>query len=208
MSQPHYDYVIVGAGIVGSIMARYLGQAGHTVLILDAGSGSAGEPEQYDAFLTSYYTQLAKVPNSPYPANPYAPSSSVLDITQNRERIAAGGWYVPFPLPLADRGSQWFGSDYLRMVGGTTLHWLGTCLRMLPNDFRMQQTYGRGVDWPISYEDLAPDYANAEWEIGVSANVEDQRYLGVEFDQRYYYPMQRIPPSVVDQTVAEAVNGM
>ena len=203
-----FDYVIVGAGIVGSIMARYLGEHGRKVLVLDAGLGTAGEPSHYDAMMSAYYMQLAKVPNSPYPANPYARSPSVLDIGQGVAGIASNAWYVPSPLPTKDRQAQWFGSDYLRMVGGTTLHWLGTCLRMLPADFRMQSTYGRAIDWPISYADLAPDYARAEWEIGVSANVGDQRYLGLEFPSGYDYPMQRIPPSYVDEQMRRATAGM
>ena len=207
MSQ-HFDYIIVGGGIVGSIMARYLGEAGRTVLVLDAGTADACDPAQYEKLVSGYYTQLAKVPNSAYGANPYVPSPSVLDITQNRVQIETGGWYVPDPLPSAQAMAQWFGSDYLRMLGGTTLHWLGTCLRMVPNDFCMQSAYGRGVDWPISYQDLALDYAEAEWEIGVSADVEDQGYLGIEFAPGYHYPMRRIPPSVVDRTLSDAVNGM
>jgi choline dehydrogenase-like flavoprotein len=203
-----FDYVIVGAGFVGAIMARYLGQAGRKVLVLDAGTGGAGEPAHYDQLVADYYTQLAKVPNSPYPANPFVPSPSVLDIPPDLGKFDGGGWYVPNPPPTPEHKTQWFGSDYLRMVGGTSLHWLGTCLRMLPNDFRMQRAYGRGVDWPIGYFDLVEDYAAAEWEIGVSADVADQRYLGVEFPAGYYYPMRRIPPTVVDQTLASAVNGM
>jgi choline dehydrogenase-like flavoprotein len=207
MSQ-HFDYVIVGAGIVGAIMARYLGQAGRRVLVLDAGTGGVGEPAGYERLVADYYTQLAKVPNSPYPPNPFIPSPSVLDIPPDLATFDGSGWYVPHPLPTQERKTQRFGSDYLRMVGGTTLHWLGTCLRMLPSDFHMQTAYGRGVDWPIGYVDLLQDYAAAEWEIGVSADVGDQSYLGVEFPAGYHYPMQRIPPTVVDQTLGRAVNGM
>ena len=36
-------------------------------------------------------------------------------------------------------------SDYERRVGGTTWHWLGTCLRLLPSDFTLRSRYGRGV---------------------------------------------------------------
>ena len=70
-----------------------------------------------------------------------------------------------------------FMSDYLRMLGGTSLHWQGTSLRLVPNDFRMQSVYGHGLDWPIGYDDLEPAYRRAEEEIGVSADVEDQRHL-------------------------------
>ena len=46
-------------------------------------------------------------------------------------------------------GPERFLSDYLRMLGGSTLHWQGTTLRMVPNDFRMRATYGIACDWPI-----------------------------------------------------------
>jgi choline dehydrogenase-like flavoprotein len=58
-------------------------------------------------------------------------------------------------------GPMPFSSDYLRAKGGTTLHWLGTCLRMLPNDFRLRSQYRHGVDWPISYQQLRPYYEEA-----------------------------------------------
>jgi choline dehydrogenase-like flavoprotein len=204
----HFDYIIVGAGIVGATMARYLGQAGKKVLVLDAGSGRAGEPAAYDGFVADFYTQLAKVPNSPYPANPNAPSPSVLDITQSVQQIQNSGWFVPSPLPSSGKDVQWFGSDYLRMAGGTVLHWLGTCLRMLPHDFEMKKRYGRGVDWPIGYDDLKADYARAEWEIGVSADVSEQAYLGVRFEDGYQYPMEPIPPTVVSRTLSDRIRGL
>jgi choline dehydrogenase-like flavoprotein len=204
----HFDYIIVGAGMVGCVMARHLGQAGRKVLVLDAGSGLAGDPATYDGFVQNYYTQMAKVPNSAYPYNPNAPSPTVLDITQSVDQIKNGGWIVPQPLPAPNKPVQWFGSDYLRMAGGTMLHWLGTCLRMLPHDFQMKSRYGRGVDWPIGYDELERNYADAEWEIGVSADVKEQSYLGIHFPPGYQYPMRHLPPTVVTQRLSRAVNGM
>ncbi len=207
MSQ-HFDHIIVGAGIVGAILARYLGEAGHRVLVLDAGTGEAGEPATYDQLVRNFYSQVAKVPNSPYPANASAPSPSVLDIGQSVDQLAKGGWFVPDPLPMNGQPVQWFGSDYLRMTGGTTLHWLGTCLRMLRSDFEMKTLYDRGVDWPIRYGDLIDDYGRAEWEIGVSAEVKEQEYLGIGFPSGYHYPMHGIPASVASRALSSRVNGM
>jgi len=55
---------------------------------------------------------------------------------------------------LVQAGPLPFGSDNWRGPGGTTMHWLGTTPRMLPNDFQMKTKYGVGVDWPFSYDDL------------------------------------------------------
>src|SRR5215813_34532 len=46
--------------------------------------------------------------------------------------------------------------------GGGTNCWFGTTPRMHPNDFRLKSLYGRGQDWPISYDDLEPYYGQAE----------------------------------------------
>ena len=78
---------------------------------------------------------------------------------------------------------------------------------MLPNDFRMQSEYGQASDWPISYDDLEPFYCEAEREIGVSANVEDQRNFGVWFSDGYVYPMERMPQSLIDQFIAKKLTG-
>jgi choline dehydrogenase-like flavoprotein len=103
-----------------------------------------------------------------------------------------------------------FSTDttYTRAFGGTTMHWEGKTLRMLPQDFEMRTRFGQGEDWPISYEELAPFYTQAEREIGVSADVEDQAYLGISFDPGYVFPMRGLPLSYLDQMVAKDVDGM
>jgi choline dehydrogenase-like flavoprotein len=55
-------------------------------------------------------------------------------------------------------------------VGGATLHHFGTWLRLHPEDFRMKSLYGRGLDWPISYEELRPYYDRIQREVGLSGD--------------------------------------
>ncbi len=51
---------------------------------------------------------------------------------------------------------------YTLGLGGGTLCWDGETPRLHPHNFEEKTRYGRGVDWPISYEDLEPYYCDAE----------------------------------------------
>ena len=64
------------------------------------------------------------------------------------------------------------------------------------------------VDWPISYEDLNDCYGRAEWELGVSADLEEQKFLGINFPAGYKYPMPKIPRSLVDVEVGDALKSL
>ena len=193
-SEPtHYDAVIVGGGVCGAIIARQLAKAKKRVLVLEAGLETALDPRNYDTYLNKFYAmgESRAAPNGPYPVNQGALSPN----------DSAGDPY------FVQAGSMPFRSDYLRMLGGTTLHWQGTSLRMLPNDFQMQTKYGQASDWPITYDDLEPYYRDAERELGVSADVEDQQYLGLWFAPGYVYPMSKLPQSLVDRFMAAKLNG-
>jgi choline dehydrogenase-like flavoprotein len=58
------------------------------------------------------------------------------------------------------------------MLGGRTNHYGRISLRMGPYDFKTYSRDGKGFDWPISYEDLAPYYDKAEELIGVFGTKE------------------------------------
>ena len=216
MPDPQYDVVIVGAGFAGAIIADQLlrGDRDLRILILEAGTdqglpGPDKTPfaawQEYQDYHDTFETALVKVPNSAYPNNPFAPQPSVLDITKILPGVPdTNGYFVQV-------GPRPFSSDYTRAAGGTSLHWLGICLRMLPNDFKMQSTYGRGVDWPLDYQDLKADYERAELEIGVSADVDDLKYPGVErktYFGDYQYPMRGIPQSYIDRWFTKALEGL
>ena len=202
------DVIVVGAGMAGSVMAYQLGLAGLKVLVLESGPAI---PPNRSEYLERFYTAVLKAPESPYPpeqteqtpAKQFAPRATIQDLitagSDDKDKVQKSY--------LVQNGPRLFASTYERVGGGTMWHWMGTALRLLPNDFRMQTKYKVGVDWPISYDDLQTAYCRAEEEMGVSADVTSQTYLGVTFPQGYQYSMHGIPPSLVDQGVGKAING-
>jgi choline dehydrogenase-like flavoprotein len=189
-----YDVVVVGAGVNGALIAKHLTRARLRVLVLEAGPATAWTFDGYTRHLDRFYSAAGKGPESPWPPAANAPQPDTADVR------AGGGYFV-------QNGPDKYASSYSRLQGGSTLHWLGVCLRMLPEDFELRSRYGVGRDWPLGYADLEPYYRSAEREIGVAADVADQAHLGVEFPDGYDYPMHRIPPSYSDQVLAAAVDG-
>jgi len=55
-------------------------------------------------------------------------------------------------------------------LGGTTLHYQGEAHRFPEHAFRPASLYGLGVDWPVTYADLAPHYERAEHVLGVAGD--------------------------------------
>jgi len=202
------DVIVVGAGMAGSVMAYQLGLAGLKVLVLES---APAIPPNRSEYLERFYTAVLKAPESPYPpeqteqtpAKQFAPRATIQDLitagSDDKDKVQKSY--------LVQNGPRLFASTYERVGGGTMWHWMGTALRLLPNDFRMQTKYKVGVDWPISYDDLQTAYCRAEEEMCVSADVASQSYLGVTFPQGYQYSMHGIPPSLVDQGVGKAING-
>jgi quinoprotein glucose dehydrogenase len=74
-------------------------------------------------------------------------------------------------------------------VGGSALHWGGTCNRFSEEDLRLKSMYGLSVDWPLEWNELEKFYCEAERRLGVSGEPsplpEDWRSEP--------YPMRAIP---------------
>jgi len=228
--QTQYDVVIVGGGVAGSIIAFELGKKGKRVLILNAG---IAVPDNRGEYVENFYLANAKTPESPYPPlereldrPPVSSTDPGLPGTESTPRPTIMGldhWtnaslsYLvqPAPDPRNAPKNLPFSSTYERTGGGTTWHWLGTSLRLLPHDLTMYSTYGvfgKSADWPITYEELQADYGNAEAEIGVSASVAEQapleQAIGLTYPPGYQYPLNSIPFTMVDQVVDAGIKGM
>lgn len=197
-----YDAVVVGAGISGAIIANQLSAAGKRVLMLEAGPGDDITLEGYKSYLERFWASAEKHNQAPFADNPNAPMPKSTDA----RRIAPGE--VDSSAYLVQQGPFSTDTTYTRVFGGTTMHWEGKTLRMLPEDFETRTRFGQGRDWPLGYDDLAPYYAQAEREIGVSADVEDQAFFGIDFEDDYVFPMKGLPLSYLDQQVAGGIEGM
>ena len=55
-------------------------------------------------------------------------------------------------------------------VGGSALHWGGTCNRFSEEDLRLRSMYGLYVDWPMEWKELEKFYCEAERRLGVSGD--------------------------------------
>ena len=211
------DVAIVGSGFAGALIANELSQRGIKVVVLEAGEGIRPNINDY---MKRFYKADAKVPESPFPPKFQDTDGKLLDpavVAAGRPTVLstlASTWQDPKQSYLLQDGKRRpFMSTYERVAGGTS-HWLGTSLRFVPRDFTMKTSYGKNQssfplpDWPkaITSQSLSSCYERAEAELGVSADVKEQSFLGIDFRKDYNYPMPKIPPSLLDQRIGAALS--
>jgi choline dehydrogenase-like flavoprotein len=143
------DFVIVGSGAAGGVMARELAQAGLSVVLMEQGPRFTIADFKHDELREWYLGGLTNhvVKN---------PQTFRADAAQKAELQKV-------------RPALWYG----RGVGGSTLHYTANFWRFHEIDFNERSRFGAVpgaslADWPITYADLEPYYTKVEWEIGVS----------------------------------------
>lgn len=151
-----YDAIIVGSGAGGGMAAYVLTQAGAKCLMLEAGSW-------YDT------AKESKMMEWPYDAPHRGVSTPQKPFGYFDASV--GGWQVDGEPYTSASGSEWMWWRS-RMLGGRTNHWGRISLRMGPYDFKPYSRDGKGFDWPITYDDLAPYYDKTEELIGVFGSHE------------------------------------
>lgn len=192
--ESRYDVVVIGAGVAGAVLAWKLKKLrpDRSILLLDAGDNlldDAARRRFVDVFAV-------------------APDKSVLAPYQRLETSKT----VPSPDAGIDRrhyvqaGPDMYKSNYVRMVGGSTWAWRGNCPRWIPADFELKTRYGVGENWPISYQDIEPYFCDAEDELGVAADFDEQNDLQGAFRSKPY-PMPKIAQAYGDGVLSRALAG-
>jgi choline dehydrogenase-like flavoprotein len=157
-----YDALVVGSCASGGWACKRLAKAGLKVALLDAG------PPQVDRNFTEHLPpfQLKYRNMSPEVIRKTRPiqSQCYACMEYNYE------WYCnDLDEPYTTAANVPFSwTARMRIGGGRTNVWGRLSLRYSDLDFKAAALDGYGVEWPVSYKDLAPYYDLVESYIGVA----------------------------------------
>ena len=143
------DFVVVGSGAAGGVVARELAQAGLDVVVMEQGPRLSAADFKHDELSYWYDHAITVDPRK---------SPQTFRKTASDKAVHAPG--APTLI-------------YARLVGGSSTHFTANFWRFHEVDFRERSLLGPIArttfdDWPIDYAEMEPYYTKVEWEIGVS----------------------------------------
>ncbi|HKW61102.1 MAG TPA: GMC family oxidoreductase [Candidatus Acidoferrum sp.] len=150
--QPKYktsdevDFVIIGSGAAGGILAKELSTNGFRVVVLEQG------PYLTEADFT--HNEIEILAQDKLTNHPKLQPTSVRKTPDEKAKPQRA-------------------LVYGRCVGGTSVHFTANLWRFHEIDFIERSKVGAIpgstlVDWPITYADMEPYYTKVEWDMGVS----------------------------------------
>ena len=165
MSHILYDALVIGSGAAGSFAVKELTAQGLSVLLLEA--GPAIGPKDFDptrkkepaSTINIWERARATLKGQPIQAR-------AAFFTERFSHFFVNDRKNPYTTP-ADAPFLWIRGRQ----GGGRLHSFGrVLLRWTDDDFKIATRTGKGEDWPVSYDDLAPFYDEVESYLGLHGN--------------------------------------
>lgn len=140
------DFVIVGSGAAGGVLARELARGGFSVVVLEQGPWRTNDEFVHDEILVNFRNAFTN------------------DASKVPQSFRARDTDIAEPRLVA---------QYAMMVGGSSSHFSGNYWRFPEIEFRQATEFGVPpgssiADWPVTYADLEPYYTKVDWECGVS----------------------------------------
>jgi choline dehydrogenase-like flavoprotein len=162
------DFVIVGSGAAGGVLAKELSTNGFRVVVLEQGEYLREKDFTHDEtkiFLQSLLTNKVNT-------HPITFRKSADETARKQQAVVYGS-----------------------CVGGSSVHFTANFWRFHEIDFKEHSKVGdipgaNFADWPISYADLEPYYTKVEWEVGVSGLADSSPF---DPPRSKPYPMPPLP---------------
>jgi len=158
-----YDVVVIGTGAGGGMAIKTLCEAGLKVCALNAGR-QANPAKDFRQHRMPYDLKF-RGQGSP------AQRSISIGYMDN-EYVAPDAWEHEIAYATAE-GTRWTWPRS-NLVGGKTNFWGRSSARMAEIDFKAASRDGFDVDWPVSYDEIAPFYTRVEQMIGVASTVQNR----------------------------------
>jgi choline dehydrogenase-like flavoprotein len=140
------DFLVIGAGAAGGVIAKELSTAGFRVVVLEQGPYLNERDYKHDEIRYTYQPGLTNDPK-------------VQPITYRKNE--------------SEQAKPFKAIEYGRQVGGGSVHFTANYWRFHESDFEERSQFGAVAgtglaDWPIKYADLEPYYTKAEYDLGIS----------------------------------------
>lgn len=140
------DFLVIGAGAAGGVMAKELSTAGFRVVVLEQGPYHRPGDFHHDELDVTFHAGLT-----------------------NDTRLRP----QTFRKTAHDKATVRPAVEYGSMVGGGSVHFTANYWRLHASDFHERSLHGpvsgsTFADWPVTYDELEPFYTKAEWELGIS----------------------------------------
>ena len=140
------DFVIIGSGAAGGVLAKELSTNGFRVVVLEQGEYLREKDFTHDETKIFIQSLLTNKVNT----HPVTFRKSADETARKQQAVLYGS-----------------------CVGGSSVHFTANFWRFHEIDFKEHGKVGdipgaNFADWPISYADLEPYYTKVEWEVGVS----------------------------------------
>jgi choline dehydrogenase-like flavoprotein len=175
-----FDAIVIGSGISGGWAAKELCEHGLKTLVLERGRNVVHLKDYPTATMNPWdFPHRGQMTREFLKANPLI--SQAAGFGEDTAHFFIKDNDHPY---VQEKPFEWIRGY---QVGGKSIIWGRACPRWSKYEFINPAKFGYGIEWPISYDDIAPWYSHVELFAGICGNKDG---LDVMPDGEYLPPFE------------------
>src|SRR5687767_10437220 len=158
-----FDAIVIGSGISGGWAAKELTEKGLKTLVLERGRDVKHNVDYPTTNMKPWeFEHRGEIPEEIQKANPIV--SRCYAFREDAQHFFVKDQDHPY---VQEKPFDWIRGY---QVGGKSLIWGRACPRWSKYEFINPEKFGYGIEWQISYDDIAPWYSHVEIFAGICGN--------------------------------------
>jgi choline dehydrogenase-like flavoprotein len=163
IAQNTYDAIVIGSGISGGWAAKELCEKGLKTLVLERGRNVVHNKDYPTALMNPWdFKHRGEMPREFVKKNPLITQAA--GFGEDTAHFFIKDTDHPY---VQEKPFEWIRGY---QVGGKSLIWGRACPRWSKYEFTAPARYGYGIEWPITYDEIAPWYSHVEIFSGICGN--------------------------------------